>query len=226
LPDDKLNSKRSNVRELVLIVSIALALRLLVMLFLYPEQLSPERDHWHFGYETGRIARSIVEGKGFSSPLFSDTGPTAWMTPVYPLIVAAVFKIFGIYTKASALALLSLNALTSALTAIPIFLFARRSFGLRVARWSAWTWAFFPYGIYFPVERIWETWLATLLLCVLFWIALELEDEKPLWMWVLYGLLWGVEALTNPSWACGRAGGCIKIATAGLLRTLLQPLCF
>ncbi|MBI3646723.1 MAG: glycosyltransferase family 39 protein [Acidobacteriales bacterium] len=186
-------------RELLLIVVVALALRLLVMAFLYPEQLSPERDHWKFGYETGRIARSIVEGKGFSNPLFEETGPTAWMTPVYPCLVAGVFKIFGVYTKASALVLLSLNALMSALAAIPIFFFARRSFGERVGRWSAWTWAFFPYGIYFPVERIWETWLATLLLSILFLMALELEESKPVWVWILYGFLWGVEALTSPS---------------------------
>ena len=214
MPEGKLKSRRRNLRELALIVCIALGVRLVVMGFLYPEQLSPERDHWKFAYETGRIARSLVEGKGFSSPLFADTGPTAWMTPVYPLIVAGVFKVFGIYTKASALVLLSFNALTSALTAVPIFLFARRSFGERVARWSAWTWAFFPYGIYFPVERIWETWLATFLLCVLFWMALELEEEKLLWLWVMYGLLWGVEALTSPSalgvlpflglWTCWR----------------------
>ncbi len=121
------------------------------------------------------------------------------MTPVYPAIVAGAFKIFGVYTKAAALDLLTFNALTSALTAIPIFFFALRSFGQRTAWWSAWTWAFFPYGIYFPVERIWETWLATLLLCVLFWMALELEEEKPLWLWILYGLLWGLEALTTPS---------------------------
>ena len=192
-------SKRGTVRELLIVVAIALIVRLAVMAFLYPEQLDPARDHWKFGYETGRIARSLVQGKGFGNPLFSDTGPTAWMTPVYPTVVAVVFKIFGVYTKASALVLLSFNALTSALTAIPIFLFARRSFGGRTARWSAWMWSFFPYGIYFPVERIWETWLATLLLCVLFWMALELESEKPLWFWILYGFTWGVEALTSPS---------------------------
>ena len=92
-------------RELLLIVVIALALRLAEMTFLYSEQLSPARDHWQFGYETGRIARSIVEGKGFSNPLFGDTGPTAWMTPVYPYLVAGIFKIFGVYTKTSALVL-------------------------------------------------------------------------------------------------------------------------
>lgn len=199
LRNSDLSPSQNRARELVLIVVVALALRLVVMVFLYPEQLSPERDHWHFGYEAGRIARSIVEGRGFSSPLYEDTGPTAWMTPVYPGIVAGIFKVFGVYTKASALVLLSLNALTSALNVIPIFFFALRSFGERTARWSAWTWAFFPYGIYFPAERIWETWLATLLLSILFLLALELEDSKPAWFWILYGLLWGVEALTSPS---------------------------
>src|SRR5262249_51813558 len=55
-------------------VLIGLAIRLVVMGFLYPEQLDPERDHWRFSYENGRLARSIAEGKGFSGPLFEDTG--------------------------------------------------------------------------------------------------------------------------------------------------------
>ncbi len=180
-------------------VLVALAIRLAVMVFLLPEQLDPQRDHWHFGYETGRIARSIVEGRGFSSPLFSDTGPTAWMTPVYPYIVAGVFKVFGVYTKTSAIALLSLNALMSALMCVLVFLIARISFGDRVAKWSGWTWAFFPYAIYFPVERIWETWLATLLLGWIFLITLKLENENKFSGWVVFGLLWGIAALTSPA---------------------------
>lgn len=185
-------------RPLVLMILVALLLRLAVMAFLYPEQLDPFRDHWRFGYETGRIARSIVEGKGFSNPLYTETGPTAWMTPVYPLIVAAVFKLLGIYSKASAIALLSLNALTSALTCIPIYFGALACFGSRTARWSGWIWVFFPYAIYFPEERIWETWLATLLLCVLFVVTLQTEKSQGLGMWVLFGVLWAIEALTSP----------------------------
>src|SRR5712691_3001953 len=60
----------------------ALLVRLAVVAFLYPERLNPDRDHWRFAGETGRIARSIVQGHGFSSPLHADTGPTAWMTPI------------------------------------------------------------------------------------------------------------------------------------------------
>jgi hypothetical protein len=180
-------------------VLVAFALRLAVIAVLYPEQLDPSRDHWHFGYETGRIARSIALGKGFSSPLFEDTGPTAWMTPAYPYLVAGVFKIFGIYTKASALFLLALNALVSALTCIPVFFIARRSFGERVARWSAWAWALFPYGIYFPAERIWETWLATFLLTLLFLWGLCIEDSMRLRDWAGWGLRWGVAAMVSPA---------------------------
>jgi hypothetical protein len=68
--------------------------------------LNPDRDHWRFAGETGRIARSIAEGDGFSSPLHANTGPTAWMTPLHPLLLAGIFKILGIYTQASAIAML------------------------------------------------------------------------------------------------------------------------
>jgi 4-amino-4-deoxy-L-arabinose transferase-like glycosyltransferase len=194
--------------SLIWMVLTALAIRLVVMVFLLPEQLDPSRDHWHFGYETGRIARSIVEGRGFSSPLFAETGPTAWMSPVYPYIVAGVFKVFGIYTTASAVVLLSLNALTSALTCIPIFFIALRIFGERAAKWAGWGWVFFPYAVYFPVERIWETWLATLFLSLLFLFALHLESRPredrsdPALTrrnWIGFGLLAGLAALTSPA---------------------------
>ncbi len=179
-------------------VLVALALRLVVMGFLYPEQLDPKRDHWRFSYENGRLARSIAEGRGFSSPLFEDTGVSAWLTPVYPYLTAGVFKIFGVYSTASALVLLSFQCLVSALNCLPLFYFARKLFGPVVATWSGWAWAFFPYAIYFPAERIWNTWLATLLFSILFLITLYMERSTRLTRWTGYGLFWGFVALTDP----------------------------
>ena len=40
-----------------------------------------------FAQETGSIAQALATGRGFSSPFGKDTGPTAWLTPVYPLLV-------------------------------------------------------------------------------------------------------------------------------------------
>jgi 4-amino-4-deoxy-L-arabinose transferase-like glycosyltransferase len=84
------------------------------------------------------------------------------------------------------------------LTSVPVFFFARKSFGDRVAHLSAWAWAFFPYGVYFSVERIWSTWLSTLLLSILFLMALSMNGETRIWGWIGFGALFGVTALTDP----------------------------
>ena len=106
------------------------------------------------------------------------------MTPLYPVILAGVFKIFGVYTKASALAMLSLDSLFSALTCIPIFLIARKRFGEPTAVCAGWTWAFFPYAIYFSADFIWATTLTTLLVASIFLVALSLEETDKWQMWL------------------------------------------
>ncbi len=185
-------------------VIAALAVRLAVMAFVYPAALNPARDYWRFGGEAGRIARSLATGQGYSSPYFANTGPTAWLAPVFPLLLAGVFKIFGVYTKAAALAILSFDCLLSALTCIPVFLIARRTFGAqfgeRAAKWAGWIWAFFPYSINFAASFIWDTTLSTLLMALLFLAALKLEDARPprWWKWFAFGALAGVAALSDP----------------------------
>jgi len=44
----------------------------------------------HLGAEYFNIARSLVRGRGFSSPFGEQTGPTAWMPPVLPGILAGL----------------------------------------------------------------------------------------------------------------------------------------
>ena len=88
----------------------------------------PQEDHFGFGWEMGRVARSIALGQGFSNPYGDNTGPTAWEPPLYPYLMAGVFKLFGIYTYASAWVLLTINSLFAALTTVPIFLIACKTF--------------------------------------------------------------------------------------------------
>ena len=180
-------------------VVVALALRLVVMGFLYPIQLDPARDHWKFGWETGRVARSIATGQGFSSPYSQPSGPTALIPPVYAYLVAGVFKLFGIYTVSSALVLLTLNNLFASSTCLPVFSIARKVFGLRVAAWAGWTWVLFPYSIAIASTTVWETSLTTLLLTLLALFTLNLERSTSFLAWVGYGLLWGFTALTSPA---------------------------
>jgi 4-amino-4-deoxy-L-arabinose transferase-like glycosyltransferase len=156
-------------------------------------------DNFGFGFEMGRVGRSIALGQGFSSPYEGNTGPTAWEPPLYPYLIGGVFKIFGVYTYASAWVLLSINSLFAAFTTIPVYRIAHRTFGPRVALWSARTWALNPYVWYWSVHWIWDTTFTPLVLALIFLVALEME-QWPGWRgWALFGVLWGVGALANPT---------------------------
>jgi len=164
----------------------------------------PGDGHFEFGWEMGRVARSIALGQGFSSPYDDNTGPTAWEPPLYPYLMGGVFKLFGVYTQASAWVLLSINSLFATLTCIPIFWIAHRAFAERIAVWSAGAWGLCPYVWYWSVHWIWDTTFTPLVLACLFLLALELQDnELQGWSglrgWVVFGALYGVGALANPT---------------------------
>jgi len=178
---------------------VALGLRLAVVPFLVGEQLNPARDHWVFGWETGRLARSLASGHGFGSPLFGWTGPSAWMAPGYPALLAGVFKLFGIYSIASAYVILSLNCLFAALTCFPLRSIARTAFGHWTGVTAAWAWALFPYSFDFAAGLVWSTALNALLLTVAVAVTVALERKLSPFSWAAWGAMWGVIGLTEPS---------------------------
>ncbi|MBA3913870.1 MAG: glycosyltransferase family 39 protein, partial [Acidobacteriales bacterium] len=103
-----------------------------------------------------------------------------------------------VYTKASLLAILSLDCLLSALTCIPIFLIARKAFGERTAKWAGWIWVFFPYSIFFAADFVWATTLSTLMMSVAFLMALYLEESPRPWLWIGFGVMGALTALVDP----------------------------
>ena len=149
--------------------------------------------------ETGNIAYSLAAGHGFSSPYWQETGPTAWLTPVYPALVAVIFKIFGIHTAHSFFAIVFLNILFSAATCVPLFYIGKRVGGLGVGSGVAWLWATFPNAVIIPYEWVWDTSLTALLMATILWATLELAETQSIGAWCGYGLLWGFALMTNPS---------------------------
>ena len=49
----------------------------------------------HLGAEYLSIAKAICAGRGFADPFNRQTGPTAWMPPVLPYLIAAVWSATG-----------------------------------------------------------------------------------------------------------------------------------
>jgi hypothetical protein len=219
------------------IVSIAFLLRVAWIVLGHTYRFKSTDENFGFGWEMGRIAASIVSGHGFSNPFGPATGPTAWEPPLYPYLTAGVFMIFGVYSKASAFVLLTLNSLFSALTCVPIFLIARRIFSEKVAVGAAWAWALLPNVMFWCTRWVWETSLSTLLLTTIFWLALTLGDreredrekeDRESWLpWVEFGLLWGIAALNSTTllsflpaaglWAWWRRARRGKASLAGIV---------
>jgi hypothetical protein len=152
-----------------------------------------------FQQETGNIAYALAQGKGFSNVFRTETGPTAWLAPVYPLLVAAMFKVFGTFTARAFFAAVFLNILFSAAACVPIFFTGKRLGGLGVAAGAAWLWALFPSAVMMPFEWIWDTSLSALLAALILWATLELTESERWLDWGVYGLLWGLALMTNPA---------------------------
>jgi 4-amino-4-deoxy-L-arabinose transferase-like glycosyltransferase len=174
-----------------------------------------------FEQETGNIAFALSQGKGFSNLFRQDTGPTAWLAPVYPFVLSLIFRIFGALTVPSFFAAVLLNALFSAAATFPLYYLARQVAGRAVAVVTAWLWVFLPAGIVMPFEWIWDTSLSIFLATTLLWMAIRISSSANSKRWLVYSLLWAVALLTNPSlgialpffliWAAMRASNLVQL---------------
>ncbi len=152
-----------------------------------------------FEQETGNIAMALATGKGFSSPTRRNTGPTAWLTPVYPALVAGIFRMFGVFTLHAFYAAAALNILFSVATCVPIYFAGRRIASTAAASLAAWLWALFPNANVIPFQWIWDTSLTALLAAAILWATIALAESRRMRDWCAYGVLWAFALLTNPA---------------------------
>ena len=160
-------------------------------------RLVPAGGVYKVGYETGSIAASIAAGHGFSSPLSVPSGPSAWITPLYPYLLAGVFKLAGTFTFASSLTIRLLDVIFSSLTCIPIWALGKRIFSKSVGTTAAWIWVFLPGPVYFSVRWVWDTSLSALALSVALLLTYLISEHKKLGAWLGFGVVWGLAALVN-----------------------------
>jgi len=180
-------------------VCCAFVLRIAVVASSFLSIAAPSLDHGQFGAEMGWVARSLALGHGFSSPFFPSTGPTALVPPLFPYLLAAVFRTFGLYTAKSAFVILSLDSLLSALTCIPVYLSLKYVAGERPARLAGWLWVIYPLAIYFSGAQVWDYALTSFLFATCFCFAQRLHLQERSSVWFGFGILYGVTALSNPS---------------------------
>ncbi len=224
-----------------LIFFAGFAVRLAVLMIAHPFRLGSDHDYFAFAGEAGHVARALVTGYGYSDPFWGHTGPTAWVPPGHPLLIAALFKIFGVFSNRAALALFLLQAGAQAWVARFVWEIAARSFDAdpalpRSLAWrmtpswlAAWFWALYPGFFQYSVWWSWETAMSTFFFTWALVVALRIrrvgeapaqfvtindsdaqdapvfvaETERiaktPWGLWSIFGLLWGILSLYNPS---------------------------
>jgi len=203
------NPQNSSTRAPSRIFWTGLVVRVLYMTLAHTYRVRPGEDHFQFGWEAGRIARALVTGHGYADPFsnvwVAHTGPTAWLPPLYPLLLAGVFRVFGVFTPASAWIVFAIQSVFSAATALAVWEIAIRCFSRRVALWSAWIWALYPAALQYAVRWPWEMTITTALFTFAIALAIRMrgvgipqEGSRSLTrQWMLFGLLWGLIALSN-----------------------------
>jgi 4-amino-4-deoxy-L-arabinose transferase-like glycosyltransferase len=181
------------------IAAVAVVLRVLYLVYrvhLIPADVLATAP---FENEVGNVAAALAQGQGFCCVFRQLTGPTAWVAPVYPLLVAGIFKVFGTFTLAAFYSAVLLNCIFSALVCFPLYSAATRVAGSSSAILATWLWAFLPNGVIIPYAWIWDTSLSAFLAALLLWFTLRLEGSRNIRDYIAYGLFWALAVLTNPS---------------------------
>jgi 4-amino-4-deoxy-L-arabinose transferase-like glycosyltransferase len=119
------------------------------------------------------------------------------MTPLFPMLLAGIFRVFGSYTFHAWLAVVLFNIFCCAAACVPIYFIGKKVGGPALGAGAAWLWAIFPNAILLPVESMWDASLSALLAITILWATLALDDSPSFRNWCAYGLLWGVALMTN-----------------------------
>jgi hypothetical protein len=178
----------------VAVFSLAVIARLRVLTELLPEHASQGFYRYN---EPSHIAWALASGFGFSAPWpNTPIAPTAQQPPIYPMILAGIFKLAGAYSYLSLWIALGLNAILSAVTAVMILRIGRREFGSLTGIIAAWVWSCWLYEAAVAI-RLWESTLAALLLMIGLLMLPKLAESLSPLRWLLFGTLVAVAALTN-----------------------------
>jgi hypothetical protein len=141
----------------------------------------------------------VAAGRGFANPFGSlDTGPTAHLAPLFPVVLAGLIRIFGDsppFALAATLLCILLNALHAVLL-IPLSRLLLGDFrpGLLAALFSAAVPTIQPFPQW---EAIWSA-VGSMLFCLL--AASILRSGRPFWIkGAALGAAFGVLLLLNPA---------------------------
>jgi hypothetical protein len=181
-------------KQALLIFSVALAIRGGIVLATR-QYLEMNR------FELVRVALSMAETGTLANPWMEPTGPTAHVMPVYPLMLAAVFRVFGTAVTGEIVKEFLTCALSSAQWALIPMLAACFGLPRRAMLLAGITGALLPVKWRVDTLGDWEAVVAAVALLALSALTVWIWREKRFeWRQAIgAGVAWGLGILTSAS---------------------------
>ena len=156
---------------------VALAPRLLYVLFMNPNNISPD------GFDWIQIAHRIAEGKGYGDN---------WRSPVYSYFLAGIFLING----KNLLLVRIAQAIVGACTCLSTYYIGKKIFNKRAGVFAGLILAFYPYLIYYCGDILKEV-VFTFLLTLMVAALLISQEKQGIRYKIIAGLMAGLAVLSK-----------------------------
>lgn len=146
------------------------------------------------------IATHIVLGHGYLNPYNDQASakPTAISPPLYPYLVAGVYKLCGLESHASFAVLYGINVLCVALTAAGVYIIGYWLFGRAAARWAVAGFILYPaFGR--NAASLWDTLpsLAGFIWIIVWCMHMQRTHSATVWRIFKLGIALGLLALAH-----------------------------
>jgi len=137
-------------------------------------------DSWYYHHQ----AIDILNGNFWGSEVF-------FLRPLYPYLLAAVYRVFGVHILAVQLVQVAMAGLSCLL----LYSVSRRMFGARAATFASFGFALTGILIFYSGTLLYVEVTILLSLSAL-WLTFSAGSSW--WRWVLAGIAWGLAAICRP----------------------------
>jgi hypothetical protein len=152
--------------------------------------------------ELERSAACLADHGYLGNAFSDDSGPTAHVSPLYPALLAAIYRVFGSHTPTGRLAQELAATFISSLGIMLLPVLARRS---NLATGSGWAAALvlavLPFNLWVETSGAWEQPAAALVLIAIVFTFLALRERgwQSHWLVLVAGTLTAAAALLSPA---------------------------
>ena len=126
-----------------------------------------------FGAEQTNVAHALAEGRGFADPDPQPTGPTAWVPPLWPGILALIYRCCGVDTALASRIIIALQYLLAAYTLFALLrcLHGRSGWASRLVVMVLFALLAYPLVQMLAASAADDLWIVWALLASLLWLC-------------------------------------------------------